>query len=90
MTWWWLRSLLSPSDDRNRTAADRLRQVEYEEEKAMKRMVDAGVKVTLQAAAQSEVMDELIEKMERRKSDGDRVIMTADQALRLLLKENRT
>jgi hypothetical protein len=64
--------------------------VEYEEEEAMKRMVDAGVKVTLQAAAQSEAMDELIEKMERRKSDGDRVIMTADQALRLLLKENRT
>jgi hypothetical protein len=90
MTWWWLKSLLSRSDDRHRTAADRLRQVEHEEEEAMKRMVDAGVQVTMHADTQSEAMDELIEKMERRKNDGDRVLMTADQALRLLLRSNRT
>ncbi len=89
MTWWWLKSLLSQSEDRHRTAADRLRQVEHEEEEAMKRMVDAGVQVTLQADTQSEAMDELIEKMERRKRDGDRVVMTAEQALRLLLRSNR-
>jgi TRAP-type C4-dicarboxylate transport system substrate-binding protein len=90
MTWWWLKSLLSRSDDRHRTAADRLRQVEHEEEEAMKRMIDAGVQVTMHADTQSEAMDELIEKMERRKNDGDRVLMTADQALRLLLRSNRT
>jgi transposase len=90
MTWWWLKSLLSRSDDRHRTAADRLRQAEHEEEEAMKRMVDAGVQVTIHADTQSEAMGDLIEKMERRKIDGDRVLMTADQALRLLLRSNRT
>jgi transposase len=90
MTWRWLKSLLSRSDDRHRTAADRLRQVEHEEEEAMKRMVDAGVQVTIHADTQSEAMGDLIEKMERRKIDGDRVLMTADQALRLLLRSNRT
>jgi hypothetical protein len=90
MKWWrWLMSWFRRSDDRHRSAEQRLRQVERAEERAMQRVVDAGVRVTLHADTSAEAVDEILADMERRKNRGERVVMTAEGVLRLLERDRR-
>jgi hypothetical protein len=52
-------------------------------------MVDAGVRATMSADDSSEAIDQIIEDIERARADGDRVIRTAQGALRLLERDRR-
>ncbi len=54
-------------EDRHAAQTDRLRRAERDEQRAMRRMVDAGVKVTLNADAASEALDALLGELEDRK-----------------------
>ena len=75
------------SSDRQRAASERLREAEEEEDKALRRMVDAGVKLVIHADDHSESMDELLDTLERRKSAGEKVLSDAEGVLRLIQRE---
>jgi hypothetical protein len=77
------------SDDRSRSATNRLREAEQHEEQAMQRMVKAGVQVAMNADTASDEIDKLIHGMEERKQEAERILLTVKGALQLLEKDRR-
>ena len=76
-------------EDRHRAGEDRLREAERNEEEAMRRLVDAGIQATISATEGRQAAEQLSERFDKTKEDAERVIFTAEGALRLLERGRR-
>ena len=85
MSWFSRRS----SEDRHNEQQGRLRAAEQHEQKALNRLVQAGVQATMRASEGQEAAEQLAHRMEQRRSEGEAVILTAEHALRILGKGTR-
>ena len=79
----WLMWLFGSTDHRRNPQLKRLRKLEEKENRAIDRVVDAGVRATLQADKSSEHANALTEKLIKRE-ETDKAILTADRLLRFL------
>jgi hypothetical protein len=80
----WMMSWFRQSDSRSRSATTRLRQVEEVERAATDRMVRAGVEVTIRADNASKEIGKLLQTLEKRNRESDRIFQTVEGALRLV------
>jgi hypothetical protein len=87
--WRWLMGWFRWSSERHDAQQDRLRRAEHDEEQAMRRLVDAGVQATIRADEGREAADHVKDQFDKAKTDAERVILTAERALRLLERDQR-
>ena len=85
MTWRWIMMIFGKTDHECSPQIETLRKLEERERVAVDRVVDAGVRATMEASKSSEKADAVTNRLiKREKDETDKAILTADRLLRFL------